>query len=386
MENKIETYKKQFKPETLELIVRISWCRDKSCCDFKSDNNYYIAQARFDKALNAKTGESLGTGFGFNWLEWLVPKNAPQKRFGFKYGYKFKKGHTYRILVREYIPGGNDKFKKYYLERILEKDVNEPRLDEAYTFESNYEEAISDLTVLIKKRISGWPIVSNYRIPRAAFLASINNQTNVLSSSHGTLTWIEKDSGAKIKFNFNAMCAYRIRARKSKEDNNTYLLLDVIKKVTDDRFEHIKEQYLTPVVIKNELGEFSLNRDYNQFEGKTNYLSEECLVNMNIEEGETTTDIQLNKLREIYRDLPGWDSQVREYAAGELLALANEWCEDEVEITKAQFIQRIDVPMLIIDTDGSVAVMFESDNMFTDHAIVINIDANGNFIEAKIEG
>lgn len=106
MENKIETYKKQFKPETLELIVRISWCRDKSCCDFKSDNNYYIAQARFDKALNAKTGESLGTGFGFNWLEWLVPKNAPQKRFGFKYGYKFKKGHTYRILVREYIPGG----------------------------------------------------------------------------------------------------------------------------------------------------------------------------------------------------------------------------------------------------------------------------------------
>lgn len=74
MEDKIETYKKQFKPEVFELIVRISWCWERGCSDFKAEDNYYIAQARFDKALNAKTGESLGTGFGFNWLEWLAPK------------------------------------------------------------------------------------------------------------------------------------------------------------------------------------------------------------------------------------------------------------------------------------------------------------------------
>lgn len=107
---------------------------------------------------------------------------------------------------------------------------------------------------------------------------------------------------------------------------------------------------------------------------------------MNIEEGETTADVQLNKLHEISRDLPNWDSQVREYAASELLAPANEWCEDEAEITKAQFMQRIGVPMLVIDTNGAIAVMFDSDNMFTDHIIVIKIDANGNFKEAKIEG
>lgn len=93
MENKIEEYKKQFRTETLELIVRISWCWEKGKSGFNMLDNYYIGQARFDEAFNVRTGELLET-VGFHWLEWLAPKKA----FGFKYSYKFKKGHMYRLL------------------------------------------------------------------------------------------------------------------------------------------------------------------------------------------------------------------------------------------------------------------------------------------------
>lgn len=382
MEHSIEEYKKQFKSEPLELIVRISWCWEKGKSGFGMLDNYYIAQARFDQALNVKTGELLGAGVGFHWLEWLAPKKA----FGFKYGYKFKEGHMYRLLVREYIPKENDKFKKYYIEQVLEKDINEPRLDAKYMFENRFEDEDVDLTVLIKNRIWGWAIESKYRIPKATFIAFIDNRTNELSRSCGTLTWIEKDGNSNIKFNFDALGAYLVRVRKSKENTNNYLLTDVIRKVKDDRLEAVKEQYLKPIVIKNELGEFTLDRNYNWFEGQMDYLGEKSPVHMRVKEGETAVDIQFRKLKEIVHNLADWNKQLKEYVSNELLELANEWCEDETEITKEQFLQRIGSPEIQIDTDGTVEVIFDDDNMFYGHIIVVGIDENGEFTGADIVG
>lgn len=382
MENNIEEYKKQFKSEELELIVRIIWCWKKGGSDFRMFDNCYIAQARFDKALNVKTGELLETGVAYNWLEWLAPK----KKFGFKYSYKFKEGNIYRLLVREYISKENDKFKKYYIEQVLEKSINDLRLDAAYNFESKFEEKVTELTVLVKQRIFGWAVNAGYRIPKAVFIASIDNKTNELSKSHGTLTWIEKGRKSGIKFNFSDMGTYIVKVRKSKENNNSYLLLDVLEKASDERLENIKENYLKLVVINDKLGKFNLDRNYNWFDGKIDYLGDKCTVEMKVEEGETSADIQLNKLKEIFGNLKVWDNHVREYASNELLELANEWCEDEEEITKEEFIRRMGIPVLIIDKRGTVEAMFDSDNMFTDHSIVVDIDENGNFKSAAIEG
>lgn len=95
--------------------MRIRWSWERGCSDFSLIDNHYKA-------------------------EWLVPK----KTFGFKYGYKFKRGNIYRILVREYIPRGNENFRKYYLEQVLEKDVNDPRLDPLYSFENKFEEEVTE--------------------------------------------------------------------------------------------------------------------------------------------------------------------------------------------------------------------------------------------------
>lgn len=107
MDSNIEEYVKQFKSEQLELIVRISWCWEKGSSRFNMIENCYEARPRFDMALNVKTGNLLDTGTVFyNWLEW----SASKKLFGFKYGYKFRKGKLYRILVREKISKKGDKY------------------------------------------------------------------------------------------------------------------------------------------------------------------------------------------------------------------------------------------------------------------------------------
>ena len=126
MENKVEEYRKQFQPETIELIVRICWCWEKGGrINFDMDmlDNNYIAAARIDQALDVKSGELLDVGVWCR-VEWL----CPEKYRGFKYVHKFKKGKMYRVLVREYIPKENENFRKFYLEQVLEKNIKESRL------------------------------------------------------------------------------------------------------------------------------------------------------------------------------------------------------------------------------------------------------------------
>lgn len=382
MNNNIEEYLKQFKTEKLELIVRISWCWTKESAGFGMIENCYKARARFDMALNAKTSELLDTGAAFNWLEWLAPK----KRFGFKYGFKFQKGKLYRILVREKISKKDDKYKAYYIEQVLEQNVKESLLDPLHNFESEFEEQDTDMIVLIKKRISGWQTLFGYRVPRCTFIASIDLKTNELNQSWGTLTWMEKDKNAKLKYDFKELEAYLIKARKNKNIDNSYMVQKVLKNITDARLERIKEEYKKPVIINDSLGKFELDRNYNQFKGQIDYLGEMCNVYLDVEEGELTADKGLNRLREIYQKLEKWDAGLKEYVSNELLELANEWCDDGVEITKEEFLQRIGIPDITIEADGAIRLMFESDGIFTDHGIEIVIDKNGDFIRADIVG
>ena len=384
MVNSVEEYKKQFKPETLELIVRIRWCWEKGNSDFGMLGDYYKADAQIYRVFDVKSGEMIDDGmYEFYRMEWLSPK----KLFGFKYGYKFKKGNLYHVLVREYISEGDEKCKRYYLEQVLEENVKIPTLDPIRIFESKFEEKETDLTVLIQRRINGWAIMDvNYRVPKANFIASIDHNTNELSQSYGVLTWMEKESKSKIKFNFDDLETYHVRVRKSKENDNSYLLLNVIKKVKDDRLEQPKAEYLKPVVIGNEFGEFELDKDFNWFEGKIGYLGDTCIVRFSVEQGEAIAEKQLNRLGAITKDLADWDEKVKKYATQELFDLVNDWCEEEREITEEEFWQRIRVTEINIDPDGVVEVELDNDEMFADHSIVIDIDENGNFVSADIVG
>lgn len=373
MENNIAEYLKQFKSEQLELIVRITWCTKKG------QENGCIGQAGFDMALNVKTGQLFGiNGVANNWLMCLPSEN--------KYGYKFRKGKLYRILVREKISKKDDKYIAYHLDDVLEKNIKEPLLDPICNFESEFEEQTKDMIILIEKKINSWTAVSGYRTRKCTFICSIDMNTNELSLKTGTAFWIERDTPFIHKFNFKEMQAYHIKARKNKKTNNYYMVCDVLKKVTDNRLERLKEEYKKPIIINNPLGKFELNRNYNYFKGEIDYLGELCNVYLNVDAGESTADFQLNRLNEIYRELEKWDSDVKEYVSNELLELANEWLDDESEVTKEEFIQRIGIPDITIEPDGAVHFMFDSDGIFNDHCIEIVIDESGNFISADIIG
>lgn len=139
-------------------------------------------------------------------------------------------------MVREQISRKDDKFKEYYVEQVLEKDVKETWLNPMYW----YEEETTDMIVLLKEKMSRGETVADYRISSSTFIASIDLKTNELNQSWGTVVRIEKNTKLKFKYKFKGMEAYHIKARRNKDISNLYMVKDVLKKVTDDRLEKNK--------------------------------------------------------------------------------------------------------------------------------------------------
>ena len=80
------------------------------------------------------------------------------------------------------------------------------------------------------------------------------------------------------------------------------------------------------------------------------------------------------------------ENDIKEYVSNELLELANDWLEGEGEIPKEEFLQRIGISDITIESDGVIRFMFESDGIFTDHGIEVEINKNGDFVNADIVG
>jgi len=159
-----------------------------------------------------------------------------------------------------------------------------------------------------------------------------------------------------------------------------------MKKVTGERYERLKEEAQKPITITGLPGTFEWNKSFLYFEGEIDYLGETCNIKLKTDNGELAADAHLERLNGIYRQLEKWDLEVKEFAAEDLLELANEWREDEAEITKEEFIRRIGTPDITINADMSMVFTFGSDEMFTDHAIEIYIDENDNITGSDIVG
>lgn len=358
--------------EQLELIVRIVWCAPKG-------KTGTIGQARFDMALNVRTGQLLNAcGAGINWL--LCPVSKGKDSYG------FRKGKLYRVLVRENIKKENNvHYKAYYVDEVLQRNVKELSLEHKYMFESGFEEQMEDMLIFIGEKPTNGYSSEGYREVRCEYIAVWNRQTDKPEHSFGKLTWIEKDIPLIHKFYFKEMKAYHVWGRKSRENSKCYMVCSM-KKVTGERFERLREEAKKPITITSPTGTFEWNKVFLEFEGKVDYLGEVCNIRLKTDNDELEADSQLERLNGIFRQLEKWDIEVKEFAAEDLLELANEWREDEAEITKEEFIRRIETPDITINADMSMVFTFGSDGMFTDHGIEIYIDENDNIIGSHIVG
>lgn len=175
----------------------------------------------------------------------------------------------------------------------------------------------------------------------------------------------------------------KFRARAS-EDGKRLLLLDLPEPGFDPDLKAILEEQKKPVTFWEEgLGTFTLNRQVNWFETEIDWLG--TSVSLTFDKDEDRAGCVKNA-KALLASAAEWDKRVREYAAEELTSLANDWAEDEEEITREGFMERMEPESIEVRADGSFEFWFTDGEMFYGHSIHVTGNLADGPRTAQMEG
>ena len=182
----------------------------------------------------------------------------------------------------------------------------------------------------------------------------------------------------------------KFRGRVS-EDGKRLLLLDLPEPAFDPDLKAILEEQKKPVTFwEDGLGTFTLDRRVNWFETEVDWLGTQVSLTFDVDEERADC---LANAKVLLAAAGEWNRRVREFAADDLLSLANDWNQDlgeedgePPEITREQFIQRMELESIEIRADGSFEFWFADGDMFYGHSIHVSGDMEHGPDDAAMEG
>lgn len=230
---------------------------------------------------------------------------------------------------------------------------------------------------------------SKGKIYKMPILAYVIGESNKLVDSTAKLSW-----GEELKIQFEKKTIYRIKgiAKVDLEnyiDPKSFTVTEVLDKgVENEQLNAVLEKY-NPPIIKNddELGEFVLDKRFNIFEGKANWLGNSCNIYLKCVDDLNNYEVCLNTLKEIYNDLESYNKKFLEFACDKLLNTANDWNENnEKEITREEFINNLVITSCDISKNGSYSISYSCGEMFLGHIVTVRGNIETGLKEALLEG
>lgn len=280
-------------------------------------------------------------------------------------------------------------------------------------FEKRYEEETMELLVLTGEYVGGAGSTGDgIWTPSADILAYVNLETKEVVEEEGILTWMaqEEDRDGWI-YHLKDLTVYHVKCRKIKPEKvyknaeqrffNNFLLMQVVERdVKSDALSNILDRYREEVTIEDaQCGTFTLDRHFNWFTARLDWLGEECQVTLECDEEHGDTANQaLAHFKKIYENLEEWDEKLRRFAAEKLTEDANDWQDEGYDdsddenpeesegITEETFAKRIGISECSMDAEGDYEVYYNDDDMFWGHVIIIDGNVDGEMEDAYIAG
>ena len=268
-----------------------------------------------------------------------------------------------------------------------------------------FEEDAREILVLLAggagagKRNGFWD-VSHY------FIAYVDCQTGALHAADGRIVYPvsdEQNDAGGILDHFRREAVYRLKARKkiphevpegvTASSQNQFLIVDVLEEDAPcPALEEVLADYRRPVVVTDEvLGELTLDKDLDMFEGEVLWRGEQICVSLEVDAvNEGTWADASRAMKAMLAEQDRWDGDMRVSAARELTELACEWREsadEEVpEITEESFARRIELRSIAMDADGSFSAYFDDDDIFFGHCVTVYGTLADGVTAANMEG
>ncbi len=272
-------------------------------------------------------------------------------------------------------------------------------------WERTFENEARELLVLVAgssgagKRNGFWESAHSY-------LAYVDCETGTLCADEGRLVYPVSDeeyADGGIVGRFREEEIYRVTARKkiphelpegvSASAQNRLLVVEVLEEnIPCSALDEVLAEYRKPVVLNDEeLGELTLDKDLDMFEGEVPWCGEQICVSLEVDTADEDTWADARRaMKVILAEQDRWDRDMRASAARELTELACEWREsadEEVpEITEESFARRIELRSIAMDADGSFSAYFDDDDMFFGHCVTAYGTLTDGVTAANMEG
>ena len=155
------------------------------------------------------------------------------------------------------------------------------------------------------------------------------------------------------------------------EDGQRLLLLDLPEPAFDPDLKAILEEQKKPVTFWEEgLGTFTLNRQVDWFETELDWLGAE--ISLVFDQDENRADCVMNA-KALLADAAGWSQDMDEDGGA-------------VEITREQFVERMELESIEVRADGSFQFWFGDGDLFYGHSIWVSGDLENGPNDAAMEG
>ena len=272
-------------------------------------------------------------------------------------------------------------------------------------WERTFEEDARELVVLLAgssgagKRNGFWEAAHSY-------LAYVDCETGALCADDGRLVYPvsdEDNAAGNVLGRFRDEEIYRVMARKkipqelpeglSASTQNRLLIVEVLEENPPClELDEVLAEYRRPVVLNDEeLGELSLDKDLDMFEGEIPWCGEQICLSLEVDVANEDTWADARRaMKEMLAEQDRWDRDMRASAARELTDLACEWREsadEEVpDITEESFARRIELRSIAMDADGSFSAYFDDDDMFFGHCVTAYGTLTDGVTAANMEG
>ena len=173
------------------------------------------------------------------------------------------------------------------------------------------------------------------------------------------------------------------------KDGKRLLLADLPKPGFDPELKAVLDEQKQPVTFEAEgLGTFTLNRRVGWFETEIRWMDTPVSLTVDQEEDRADSLLTARTLLEGQRE---WDGRVREFAADQLLSLANDWTdggeEEEMNpVTREGFLERMELESIQVYENGRFEFWFADGDLFYGHSIHVSGSLNEGPAEAQMEG
>lgn len=186
----------------------------------------------------------------------------------------------------------------------------------------------------------------------------------------------------------------RIRAEvaaHSTAENRQVVLIEYLGVETDDlELNERAAELQKPVTFVDSLfGTLTFDRGLSWYKGETVWNGNSVSLSLSAENSDEVQNA-LNAAHALWQDQSGWNQKLNEYAVQQLLPLKNDfWLdddEDETELTAEDFLGRMKLKSISVESDGSFTFWHDDGDLFFGHSIQISGDLVKGLSLADIPG